>query len=101
MKSSHEVIISIQEVVLVVAKSDLVATVLGEEHGVALLDSDGSHGSVVEGAARADCDNNTEVQLLLILLGQENATLGLDDGLGLLDEDTVHQWAQLLECDHL
>jgi hypothetical protein len=101
VKCAHEVIVSVEEVLLVVAKGDLAAAVLGEEHGLALLDSAGAELAVVKGAAGADSDHNTEVQLLLLALRQEDATLGLGEGLGLLDEDAVHQGTQLLECDHL
>ena len=101
MKCAHEVIVSVEEVLLVVAKGDLAAAVLGEKNGLALLDGAGAELAVVEGAAGADSDHNTEVQLLLLALGQEDATLSLGEGLGLLDKDAVHQRTQLLECDHL
>ncbi len=101
VKGAHEVIVSVEEVLLVVTEGDLAAAVLGEEHGLALLDGAGAELAVVEGAAGADSDHNAEVQLVLLTLGQEDATLGLGKGLGLLNEDAVHQGTQLLECDHL
>ena len=101
VKCTHEVIVSVEEVLLVVAKGYLAAAVLGKENGLALLDGAGAKLAVVEGAAGADSDHNAEVQLLLLAFGQEDATLGLGEGLGLLDEDAVHQGTQLLECDHL
>ncbi len=101
VKSAHEVVVSVEEVLLVVAEGDLAAAVLGEEHGLALLDGAGAELSVVEGAAGADGDHHAKVQLLLLALGEEDAALGLGEGLGLLDEDAVHQGTQLLECDHL
>ena len=97
---SHEIIISVKEIVLVVSKSHLVATILREKHGLTFLDGARAEGAVVEGATGADGDDNTEVKLFLLALGEEDAALGLGEGLGLLDEDAVHQWSQLLECDH-
>ena len=69
VKSAHEVIVSVEEVLLVVAKGNLAAAVLGEEHGLALLDGAGAELSVVKGAAGANGDNYAEVQLLLLALG--------------------------------
>ena len=86
---------------MVVSKSDFVATILGEKHGLTFLDGARAEGAVVEGAAGADSDDNTEVQLLLLALWEEDATLGLGEGLGLLDKDAIHQRSQLLECDHI
>lgn len=98
---AHDVVVSVEEVVHVVAKSHLVATILREEHGIAFLDGAGAEGAVVEGAAGADGDDDTEVELLLLALGEEDSALGLGEGLSLLDEDAVHQGSQLLECDHI
>jgi hypothetical protein len=98
---SHEIIISVKEIVLVVSESHLVATILREKHGLAFLDGAGAEGAVVEGAAWSDGDDDTEVELFLLALGEEDAALGLGEGLGLLDEDAVHQRSQLLECDHM
>ena len=98
---SHEIIISVKEIVLVVSKSHLVATILREKHGLTFLDGARAEGAVVEGAAGADGDDDTEVKLFLLALGEEDTTLGLGEGLGLLDKDAVHEWSQLLECYHL
>ena len=101
-EGSHEVIVSVEEVIDVVAEGDLGTAVLGEEHGVALLDGDGAELAVVEGAAGADSDDDAEVELLtLAAFGEEDTALGLGKGLGLLDEDAVHQGSKLLECDHI
>ena len=98
---AHEVIVSVQEVLLVVAEGDLLTAVFGEEHGLALLDGAGADGAVVEGAAGTDCEDLAEVELLALAFGEEDATLGLGEGLGLLDEDAVHEGAEFLKGDHI
>ena len=101
MKGAHKVVITVQVVLLVVTEGNLAATVLGEEHSLALFHGAGTELAIIKRFAWANCDDNTEVKLFLLALREEDATLGLGEGLGLLDEDAVHQGTQLLECDHL
>ena len=101
MKGAHEVVVTVEEVILVVTKSHLVATVFREEHSVALFHGDGADLTIVQSFPRANSDDNTKVELFLLVLREEDATLGLGQGLGLLDENAVHQGTQLLECDHI
>lgn len=101
MKGSHEVVVTVEEVILVVTEGHLVATVLGEEHSLTLFHGAGTELTIVQRFPGANSDDNTEVELFLLVLREEDATLGLGKGLGLLDEDAVHQGTQLLECDHL
>lgn len=101
VKCAHKVVITVQVVLLVVTESHLAAAVLGEEHSLALLHGAWAELAIVQRFAWADGDDNTEVELFLLALGEEDATLGLGEGLGLLDKDAVHEGTQLLECDHL
>ena len=101
VKGAHEVVVTVEEVILVVTEGHLVAAVLGEEHSITLFHGDGAELPIVQSFPGANSDDNTEVELFLLVLREEDATLGLGQGLGLLDEDAVHQGTQLLECDHL
>ena len=47
MKGAHEVVVTVEEVILVVTKSHLVATVFREEHSVALFHGDGADLTIV------------------------------------------------------
>jgi hypothetical protein len=100
VKCSHEVIVSVEEVFLLISKSHLAATVLRKENSVALFHGDRTDLSIIECAAWPNCDDHSVVQLVLLALRKENSTLGLGEGLGFLDEDAVHQRTQFLEGDH-
>ena len=101
MEGAHNVIITVEEVFLVVTEGNLAAAVLGEEHSLALLHGAWANLTVVQSLARSNSDDDTEIELFLLALGEEDTALGLGEGLGLLDEDAVHEGTQLLECDHL
>ena len=67
MECAHEVVVTVEEVLLVVSKGDLAATILGEEHGVALLDGDRDDVAREGGAAtRAHGDDLALGQLVLL-----------------------------------
>ena len=91
MKGAHKVVITVKIVFLVVTKSNLAAAVLREKHSLALFHGACTELTIIESFAWANSDHNTEVKLLLLALGEEDATLGLGEGLSLLDEDAVHQ----------
>ena len=97
MECAHEIIITVKVVLLVVTEGHLAATVLGEEHSLTLLHGTWTELAIIQGFAWA----NTEVEVFLLALRDKDATLGLCEGLGLLDKDAVHEGTQLLECDHL
>ena len=101
VKCAHQVIITVEVVLLVVAEGDLAAAVLGEEDSLSLLDCAGSQLPVVEGLAGPNCNHNTKVKLLLLALREKDTALGLGQGLGLLNEDAVHKRTKFLEGDHL
>lgn len=101
VESAHEIVIAVKVVLLVVAQGYLAAAVLGEEHCVALLDGDRLELAIVKGAAGPHGDDRAEVELLGLALRQQDTTLGLREGLTLLDKHTVHQRTQLLEGNHL
>jgi len=98
---SHDVVVSVQEVILVVTHGDLGAAVLGEEDGVTLLDGAWADGAVIKSATGAGCDDLAKVELVLVALGEEDAALGLGWCLSLLNEYAVHKWSKFLECNHL
>ncbi len=101
MECAHEIIITVKVVLLVVTEGHLAATVLEEEHSLTLLHGTWTELAIIQGFAWANSNNNTEVELFLLGLRQEDATLGLCEGFGPLDKDAVHEGTQLLEYDHL
>ena len=100
MEGSHDVFVSVNEVLLLVSQHDLATTVLGKQDGVSLFHEAWSHGSIIEVSAGAHCDHFTEIQLLFIVLWQQDASFGLGDGGGFFDDDSVHEGSEFLECEH-
>jgi hypothetical protein len=68
VEGSHKVVVTVEEVLLIVSKGDLAATIFRKEDDVAFFDSDGLELPVIKSAARADSDDSSEVQLLLLAL---------------------------------
>ena len=100
VERSHDVIIAVDEKLFVLSESDFAATVLGEKDSLANLDQSGTEGSIFESLAGSDSHDSAEVELGLVLGGEDDATLGLGDGFGLLDDDTVEEGSQSSEREH-
>ena len=89
MEGAHDVIVAIDVELCVISEDDLAATVLGEEDRVANLHQCRSHTAILEILAWTDGQDSAEVESLLALALEDDATLGLGDRFCLLDDDTV------------
>lgn len=79
----------------IVVDLNFLATVFGQEHSVAGLDSQRHMLTGLIAAARTNGDNGAVQNLGLRLLRNDQTAGGLRDGLGALDQHTVEQREEL------
>ncbi len=97
MKNANDFSIA-EDVELAGIQFDLLASELGKQHGVADIDCGGDLGALVVVDAGTDGDDLANIGETL-LAAEDDAGLGLGDGLDLLDEDAVEEGDELLELD--
>ena len=97
LEDSKNIIITIYPVLLFISHLQLDTSVGGEENSLADFYSNRSEraGGILK--ARSGSDDLTKLCLLLLLFGQEDASLSLGDGLCTTDEDTVCEGNVALE----
>jgi hypothetical protein len=101
VEGAHDVVVSVDEELGVALHGDLGTAVLGEEHGLANLDVGGAELSVIEDLAGSNGNNHAVVELIGLARGEDDASLGLGLGGGLLDHDTVEEGLEGLEREHI
>lgn len=89
MKCSHDIVIPIQVILLLIAKLDLASTVFRQQYGVPFFYGHRSKLTVLKVLARAYCNYHSEIQLFTLFLREQDSAFGFCEGIGFFDEDTV------------
>ena len=101
VKGAHNVFISVDEELLLALKDDLAASVLWQKYSVANFNVHGTDRTILENFAGSNCDYFTVSEMFVFLAGgKDDSALSLGEGLGLLDDYTIEEGFEGLECEH-